>query len=89
MALDLGGIAKLPILQAGMDVLAAHGVRDALVNGGGDVLIAGRLQGRPWRVGLRDAREPRRLLGVVALGTVCYGLWCFVQARYRRIRVEG
>lgn len=67
MALDLGGIAKLPILQAGMDVLAAHGVRDALVNGGGDVLIAGRLQGRPWRVGLRDAREPRRLLGVVAL----------------------
>lgn len=29
------------------------------------------------------------LLGVVALGTVCYGLWCFVQARYRRIRVEG
>ncbi|MFC5847152.1 DUF1206 domain-containing protein [Deinococcus petrolearius] len=28
------------------------------------------------------------LLGAVALGTVCYGLWCFVQARYRHIQVR-
>lgn len=28
------------------------------------------------------------LLGVVAVGTLCYGVWCAVQARYRRIRVE-
>ncbi|ACO47011.1 Conserved hypothetical protein; putative membrane protein [Deinococcus deserti VCD115] len=29
------------------------------------------------------------LLGVLALGTLCYGVWCGVQALYRRIRVEG
>ena len=29
------------------------------------------------------------LLGAVALGTVCYGLWCFVQARYRHIQVRS
>ena len=67
MALDLGGIAKLPILEAGMQVLQAHGVENAMVNGGGDVLVQGQLQGRPWRVGLRDPRAPSQLLGAVAL----------------------
>lgn len=67
MRLDLGGIAKLPILQAALRTLASHGVTDALVNGGGDVLCSGSLQGRPWRIGLRDPRAPQRLLGAVAL----------------------
>lgn len=65
MALDLGGIAKLPILEAGMRTLQAQGVEHAMINGGGDVLVQGMLQGRPWRVGLRDPRSPAKLLGVV------------------------
>ena len=65
MALDLGGIAKLPILEAGMRVLQAQGVEHAMLNGGGDVLVQGTLQGKPWRVGLRDPRSPAKLLGVV------------------------
>lgn len=28
------------------------------------------------------------LLGLVAVGTLCYGLWCLVQALYRRINLE-
>ncbi|NMM90222.1 thiamine biosynthesis protein ApbE [Rhodococcus sp. SRB_17] len=67
MALDLGGIAKLPILEAGMETLKRHGIANALLNGGGDVLVAGQLRGRPWRVGLRDPRAPERVLGVLAL----------------------
>ena len=67
MRLDLGGIAKLPILQAGMRQLQAHGVRHAMINGGGDVLVNGQLNGRDWRIGVRDPRQPDRLLGVVAL----------------------
>lgn len=67
MALDLGGIAKLPILSAGMRTLHAHGVENALINGGGDVLVAGNHQGKPWRVGLRDPLAPERMLGVLAL----------------------
>lgn len=65
MALDLGGIAKLPILQAGMDTLRAQGVEHAMLNGGGDVLVRGQLNGRAWRVGLRDPRAPEKLLGVL------------------------
>jgi thiamine biosynthesis lipoprotein len=67
MRLDLGGIAKLPILQAGMQQLHRHGVADAMINGGGDVLVAGQLNGQPWRVGLRDPRRPDRLLGAVSV----------------------
>jgi thiamine biosynthesis lipoprotein len=67
MALDLGGIAKLPILEAGMRTLKSHGVVNAMLNGGGDVLIAGQLNGRAWRVGLRDPRAPERMLGVLSL----------------------
>lgn len=67
MRLDLGGIAKLPILQAGLQQLQRLGIANAMINGGGDVLVMGRLNGRPWRVGLRDPRHPEKLLGVVPL----------------------
>lgn len=68
MRLDLGGIAKLPILEAGMRVLARHGLHDALIDGGGDVRASGLIHGRAWRVGIRDPLQPHRLLGVVELG---------------------
>jgi len=67
MRIDLGGIAKLPILKAGMQVLHNAGVENAMINGGGDVMLSGALHGRPWRIGLRDPRAPDSLLGVVAL----------------------
>lgn len=67
MRLDLGGIAKLPILQAGMQQLQRLGVRNAMINGGGDVMVMGQLNGRAWRVGLRDPRQPEKLIGVVSL----------------------
>ncbi|HZM36793.1 MAG TPA: FAD:protein FMN transferase [Burkholderiales bacterium] len=65
MRIDLGGIAKLYILDAGRRVLRSHGVGRALVNGGGDVVA--HSDGAPWRVGVRDPREPARLLGTLEL----------------------
>lgn len=67
MRLDLGGIAKLPILDAGMRTLRRHGLHDAMINGGGDVIVSGQLQGRDWRVGVRDPHAPERLLGVLSI----------------------
>lgn len=64
---DLGGVAKLPILQAGMQVLRVHGLDGGMLNGGGDVLVMGQLLGRDWRIGLRDPRSPERVLGTLEL----------------------
>ena len=63
--LDLGGVAKLPILAAGLRRLTQAGVGGVLVNGGGDVLATPRADGQPWRVGVRDASQPERLLAVL------------------------
>ena len=67
MKLDLGGVAKLPILAAGMQVLKQHDLQGAMINGGGDVLVTGQLDGRDWRIGLRDPIKPAQLLGSVTL----------------------
>lgn len=65
--IDLGGIAKLPILSAGLATLSTHGVRGAMLNGGGDVLASARGDGRPWRIGVRDPAAPATLLAVLPL----------------------
>lgn len=67
MRLDVGGIAKLPILQAGLDTLRKHGIQTALVNGGGDVVAITARDAPPWRVGIRDPRDPAGLAGVLPL----------------------
>jgi thiamine biosynthesis lipoprotein len=67
MRMDLGGIAKLYILEAGARVLERSGATRALLNGGGDVVAAGDAHAAAWRVGVRDPRAPERLLGVVEL----------------------
>lgn len=67
MRLDLGGIAKLPILEAGLQALQEAGIERALLNGGGDVLAVARDDQPAWRVGVRDPRRPGQVLGVIAL----------------------
>jgi thiamine biosynthesis lipoprotein len=69
MYIDLGGIAKLYILEAGRRVLEARGVTRALINGGGDVVA--HSDGAPWRVGVRNPRAPEQLLGVVEIKNGC------------------
>ncbi len=67
MRVDPGGIAKLYILAAGLDTLKRHGLATALINGGGDVVAVSHPAAAPWRVGIRDPREPARLLGALDL----------------------
>ncbi|MHB1140275.1 MAG: FAD:protein FMN transferase [Sulfuricaulis sp.] len=67
MRIDLGGIAKLYILNAGMQVLQRHGIGQAMLNGGGDVVVTGTRDGRPWRIGIRHPRRAGELLATVEL----------------------
>lgn len=57
MRLDLGAVAKGWILDRALDVLAEAGVRDALVEAGGDLVVRGAPPGATgWRVGVPRAR---------------------------------
>jgi thiamine biosynthesis lipoprotein len=59
--LDLGGYAKGYALDEAVRVLKAHGIRDALVNIGGNVIALGSHGDRPWRVGIQHPRQPGTL----------------------------
>ncbi len=66
--LDLAGIAKGSALLAGSVELRAHGVGNALLVAGGDVLALGSRGDRPWRVGVRNPLKPG-ILGSVDLAS--------------------
>jgi thiamine biosynthesis lipoprotein len=67
MRIDLGGIAKVYIIQAGAELLQRRGVVRALVNGGGDVACFAHEGAPPWRVGVRDPRAPDTLIGALEI----------------------
>lgn len=59
--LDLGGYAKGYALDQAVRILKAHGIKNALVNIGGNVIALGRHGDRPWRVGIQHPRKPGTL----------------------------
>jgi len=55
--LDLGGYAKGFALDEAVRILKAHGIHNALVNIGGNVIALGQHGDRPWRVGIQHPRK--------------------------------
>ena len=58
MRMHLGGIGKGYAVDHGASLLRAAGVRDFMIQSGGDLYVAGRHGDRPWRVSIRDPRGP-------------------------------
>lgn len=56
--LDLGGYAKGYALDTAASYLRSQGVKNALINIGGNILALGRHGERPWRVGIQHPRAP-------------------------------
>jgi thiamine biosynthesis lipoprotein len=54
---DLGGYAKGYALDRAADILRKQGIRNALINIGGNILALGRHGDRPWRVGIQHPRK--------------------------------
>ena len=54
---DLGGYAKGYALDRAAELLRKRGVRNALVNIGGNILALGQHGDRPWRVGIQHPRK--------------------------------
>ncbi len=57
MEIDLGGIAKGFALKKAKDILISYGIKDALINAGGDIYALGRYKSRPWRIGIQHPRK--------------------------------
>jgi thiamine biosynthesis lipoprotein len=66
--IDLGGIAKGFAVDRAIATLRAAGIRNAVVNAGGDLYAMGRSErGNRWRVGIRSAADPSRIEGQLEL----------------------
>ncbi|HTY98217.1 MAG TPA: FAD:protein FMN transferase, partial [Rhodocyclaceae bacterium] len=61
VALDFGGYLKGVALDRAAAILRAKGVRNALVNIGGNVMALGAKGDTPWRVGIQNPRSPSPL----------------------------
>lgn len=57
VSLDLGGIAKGWALDHAAAILHAHGVKNALINIGGNVMALGKKGREPWSVGIQHPRK--------------------------------
>ncbi len=58
MSIHLGGIGKGYAVDRGAAILRHRGLRDFMVQSGGDIYVAGLKDGRPWRLGIQDPRGP-------------------------------
>jgi thiamine biosynthesis lipoprotein len=58
MRVNLGGIGKGYAVDRSVDILRRSGLRDFMIQAGGDMYVAGRRGDRPWRLGIRDPRGP-------------------------------
>lgn len=60
MLIDLGGIAKGYAADEVKKILVGYGIKNAIINLGGNVLTIGdNPQGRPWRIGIQNPDASR------------------------------
>ncbi len=68
MQLDLGGIAKGYAVDEAVVTLRDWGITQAFVAAGGDLYAMGESDhGGPWQVGVRDPKDPDRVMATLAL----------------------
>jgi thiamine biosynthesis lipoprotein len=58
MRVNLGGIGKGYAVDRAAAIFRQRGFRDFMIQAGGDLYVAGRHDGHPWRLGIRDPRGP-------------------------------
>jgi thiamine biosynthesis lipoprotein len=82
LQLDLGAFAKGHALNLAIAELGRFGIRNAIVNAGGDLCVSGRHGERPWRIGIRHPQGQ----GVLASLDVSDGECVLTSGNYERYR---
>ena len=68
MEIDFGGVVKEYAADHAAALCWEAGIRHGLINLGGDIKVIGpHADGKPWRIGIRDPRQPDGLLRMVFL----------------------
>jgi thiamine biosynthesis lipoprotein len=67
MRMGLGGIAKGYAVDRCAEVLRRYGLRDFMVQAGGDLFVAGQKGKAHWMVGVRDPRAPKGIIAKMAI----------------------
>jgi thiamine biosynthesis lipoprotein len=68
MGITLDCLAKGYILDRVAEMLKAHNIKSALIDGGGSlVAIGSRYNGSPWKIAVRDPVSPEESIGTIAL----------------------
>lgn len=67
-AIDLGAFAKGEAVDRAIALLRGLGVKNAIVNAGGDLRAIGRHGDRPWKIGVREPRSTGVLAAIEISG---------------------
>ena len=68
MVLDLGAVAKGYAAEKAAVKLKEAGIKEALINAGGNIVVIGRKDGTDkWRIGIEDPRNSGEYIGVLLL----------------------
>jgi len=72
MGITLDGIAKGFIVDCASEVLSSRGIRNHLINAGGDIRTRGSKEdGKPWTVAIQDPWKRKTYPDVVQIGDGC------------------
>lgn len=84
--LDLGGIAKGALLLEARRLLLQHGIDNAIVNLGGDLLVIGQVHGRHARIGIQSPHDDYPIAGL----QIASGEAVFTSGNYERyVEIDG
>lgn len=68
MGITLDGIAKGYIVDRASEVLSASGVKNHLINGGGDIRTSGSSEkGKPWKVAIQNPKKEDRFPSIISM----------------------
>jgi len=86
MRIHLGGIGKGYAVERAAAILRQAGIRDFMIQAGGDLYAGGLKEGKPWRLGINDPRGPAgRLFAAVDLSDGTFS----TSGDYARFFVKG
>lgn len=71
VTIGLGGIAKGYGVDRAMQVLMNHGIKNALVNAGGDMKALGTNNGQVWEIAIKHPRNRERAMALVKISNSC------------------